>query len=808
MKKIELPVSGMHCASCSSNLEKFLNALPGVKAAVNLVSEMAVVEYDEEKVTAGQIIGEIGKAGYSVPAEAVTFPVSGMHCASCVLNVERAVNQTAGVVDTTVNLASEQATVRYLPSLVSADRIKQSVVNAGYGIPLQPAAQAQPETAEGYMEEERQRYYRDIRNRFLFALVLVLPVFLGGMRDLMGFLPSWLANPFLMLALATPVQFVSGWPFYWGLLASIRRHSADMNVLVAVGTSAAYFYSLGATFFPGFFTGAGLKAVTYYDSSAVIITLILLGRMLEARAKGRTSQAIKKLMGLGAKTATVIRNGGETEIGVAEIMPGDIVLVRPGQKVPADGVIIEGSTSIDESMVSGESLPVEKVVGSPVTGATVNQQGAFKFRAEKVGRNTMLAQIIKLVEEAQGTKAPIQRLADRVAVVFVPAVLAVAAVTFVAWMVFGNFNLALVNAVSVLIIACPCALGLATPTAIMAGTGRGSELGILIRSGAVLEQARKIDTVVFDKTGTLTQGRLAVTNVVVMPDQSEEDVLAMAAAAEYGSEHPAGKAIVNYSKQRGMQSTGAEEFSALPGAGVKALVLGRKVWLGNNKLMEELGADFSPLAKLEHSLEEEGKALVYISLDGKAAGFIAVSDQPKDSAGEAVLELKRQGLKVVMMTGDRPQVAKTLAGQLGIGEVIAGVLPQDKARQVHNLQQQGRTVAMVGDGINDAPALAQSDLGLAMGRGTDAAMESAGIVLVGEDLRLVPRALRLSRASFRIIKQNLFWAFIYNVIGIPLAAGLLYPFFGIMLNPMIGAAAMAFSSVSVISNSLRLRKWR
>jgi Cu+-exporting ATPase len=808
MKKIELPVAGMHCVSCSASLEKYLNALPSIKAVANLVAEKVVVEYDESKITSGQIVEEIGKSGYLVPTETVVFPVTGMHCASCVLNVENAITRTSGVVDASVNLAGEQAMIRYVPALVSAQQIKDSVVKAGYQVPQQQAGQSGPETGEEYGEKERRRYYLDIRKRFLFALALALPVFLGGMQGMVSFLPTWLANPFLMLVLATPVQFVSGWPFYRGLWGSVRRRSADMNVLVAVGTSAAYFYSLGATFFPGFFTGAGLKAVTYYDSSAVIITLILLGRLLEARAKGRTSQAIKKLMSLGARTASVMKGGQEMEINVQEIMPGDMVLVRPGQKVPADGVIIEGSTTIDESMITGESLPVEKMPGSQVTGATVNQQGAFKFRAERVGRDTMLAQIIKLVEEAQGTKAPIQRLADRVAAVFVPVVLAVAVVTFAAWLLMENFNLALVNAVSVLIIACPCALGLATPTAIMAGTGRGSELGILIRNGAVLEQARKIDTVVFDKTGTLTQGRLTVTNVAVMPDQSEEDVIRMAASAEGGSEHPLGKAVVAYAGQKGLQLPPAEKFSALTGSGIKAVVSKKDVVLGNKRLMDELETDFSPLARLERSLEEEGKALVYISINGRAAGFVALSDLPKDSASGAVNDLKRMGLKVVMLTGDRPQVAKTLAGPLGINEVIAGVLPQDKAREISKLQQQGRIVAMVGDGINDAPALAQADLGLAMGRGTDVAMESAGIVLVGGDLKLVPRAIKLSRSAFRVIKQNLFWAFIYNIIGIPLAAGLLYPFTGTLLNPMIGAAAMAFSSVSVVSNSLRLKRWK
>ncbi|HTY08604.1 MAG TPA: copper-translocating P-type ATPase, partial [Candidatus Edwardsbacteria bacterium] len=609
-------------------------------------------------------------------------------------------------------------------------------------------------------------------------------------------------------ALATPVQFISGWPFYRGLAAAVRRRNADMDTLVAVGTSTAYLYSVAATFLPSLIARAGLAAVTYYDSSAVIVTLILMGRLLEARAKGRTSQAIKRLVGLQARTARVLRDGAELELPVERIVPGDIIVVRPGEKIATDGVVTGGSSSVDESMVTGESVPADKGPGDAVIGATINRTGTFRFRATAVGAGTVLAQIIRLVERAQGSKAPVQRLADRIAAVFVPAVMGVAALTFIVWWAAGGFNLALVNAVAVLIIACPCALGLATPTAIMVGTGRGAERGILIRSGDILERSRRIDAVVFDKTGTLTTGRVAVTNVAVAAGFSEPQLLQAAAAAEAGSEHPVGQAIAAYAAGRGIVNAPATAFQAKPGFGVEAMVEGRRVLVGTRRLLEEGGVDCGELRKLVDRLQHEGKTTVLAAVDGAFAGAIAAADAVKPSAPAAVARLHAAGLQVMMISGDHRAVAEAIGAQLGIDRTMAEVLPQDKAEQVRRLQRQGLVVAMVGDGINDAPALAQADIGIAMGAGTDAAIESADIVLVGEDLGLVADAIRLSRATLRTIRQNLFWAFVYNVIGIPVAAGALYPAFGILLNPMIGAAAMAFSSVSVVSNSLRLRRWK
>jgi len=800
----------MHCASCAAGVEKALRVLPGVsRASVNLATEKAAVEYDPEKLDLSGLKKAVEQAGFQVPTVKASLGVGGMHCASCSANVERAIGQLNGVLEATVNLATEKATVTYLPGVTDLPAIADSIRQAGYQAQPAPAEPASSATsAEESLESRRQAYYGDIRRRFTVALAFAVPVFLGGMGMMLPFVPRWLGNPFLLMALGAPVQFYCGWPFYRGLWASIRRRDPDMDTLVALGTSASYLYSAAATFFPSYLRGAGLEPATYFDSAATIITLILMGRLLEARARGRTSDAIRKLAGLQPRTARVLRGGSEAEVPVEEVVPGDVIVVRPGEKVAADGEVVEGFSAVDESMITGESLPAEKKPGDRVIGSTINHTGSFKFRAARVGRDTVLAQIIRMVEEAQGTKAPVQRLADRVAAVFVPVVLATAALTFAVWLAFGRPNLALLNAVSVLVIACPCALGLATPTAIMAGTGRGAELGILIRSGEVLETARGIDTVVFDKTGTLTSGKLSVTNVVVGDGIDEAELIRLAAASERRSEHPIGRAVVEYAGRLGVGTTEAESFEALAGFGVRAMVEGREVLAGSRRLMEESGASSGRWDKQAERLQTEGKTVVQVAVMGKAAGMMAVADTVRESAAPAVSRLRAMGLSVVMLTGDQASAAASVAGQLGVDRFLAGVLPGEKAAAVRNLQDGGAAVAMVGDGINDAPALAQADIGIAMGRGTDVAIESAGIVVVGGDLGLVPDAIRLSRATLRTIKQNLFWAFFYNTVGIPVAAGALYPLFGILLNPMVAALAMAFSSVSVVANSLGLRRWR
>jgi Cu+-exporting ATPase len=624
-------------------------------------------------------------------------------------------------------------------------------------------------------------------------------------------IPELLKSWYVQLALATPVQFWVGWQFYRGAWAMARHRTTDMNTLIAVGTSAAYLYSVVATFFPQAFRAGGLEPQVYYETAAIIIVLILLGRFLEARAKGQTSEAIRKLISLQAPTAHVVRPDGEVELPVDEVVVGDLLVVRPGEKVPVDGVIQDGRSALDESMLTGESLPAEKGPGDEVIGATLNRTGAFTFKASKVGRDTMLAQIIRLVQEAQGSKAPIQRLADRVAAYFVPAVMMLATVTFLVWLVFGpapSLTYALVTFVAVLIIACPCALGLATPTAIMVGTGRGAEQGVLIKSGEALEIAHRTNTVVLDKTGTLTKGVPSVTDVQALDGFGESEVLRLAASAEWGSEHPLGEAIVRRANERGLALSHPQRFEAVPGRGITAEVDDRQLLVGNPLLLTERGVALDVARESGDGFAREGKTPMYVAVDGRPMGIVAVADTLKPRSAEIVAALRRMGLDVVMLTGDNRVTAGAIAKQLGVEHHLAEVLPEHKADEVKKLQAAGRRVAMVGDGINDAPALAQADLGIAIGAGTDVAIESADIVLIGEDLGGILTALRLSRQTMRTIKQNLFWAFFYNIILIPLAAGALYPFFRILLNPMLAALAMAFSSVSVVTNSLRLRWFR
>jgi Cu+-exporting ATPase len=809
--KVVINVGGMTCAGCAAKVEKALGKLPGVEdAAVNFASEKATIDFRPQETEIENIVQTIEDLGYRARLEKAVYEVEGMTCASCVARVEKALSGVSGVVSADVNLATERATVIFNPEETDFQKMARAVEAAGYGI-------REPEEGEEGRDRERKRREREtklLKAKLIYsaasAAVIMFLSMLGMHVPGLKTIPDRTLFVILFI-LATPVQFWPGLTFYRGAFRAARHGTSDMNTLIAVGTTAAYLYSVVATFFPSFISGTGLELAVYYDASATIIALILLGRFLEARAKGRTSEAMRRLMDLQARTARVIRDGMEIDVAVEEVRVGDLVAVRPGEKVPVDGIVVEGHTSVDESMLTGESLPVEKGPGDEVTGATMNGTGSFRVRVTRVGSDTVLAQIVRLVEEAQGSKAPIQRLADRVASVFVPVVVGIALLTFVVWIAAGpspSFNYALLNFVAVLVIACPCALGLATPTAIMVGTGKGAELGILIKGGEVLEVAGRLNAVVFDKTGTLTWGKPVVTDLVASPGMSEDELLALAASAERGSEHPLAETLVEEARERGIELREALNFQALPGKGVTAEIGGKEIRLGNAAFMSESGADISQLERTAEELAREGKTVVYVFYGGEMYGLAALADTVKPMAAEAVRSLKEMGVEVLMISGDRRLTAEAIARQLGLDRVLAEVLPADKAAEVARLQSEGRVVAMVGDGINDAPALAQADIGIAIGTGTDVALEASDITLISDDLRRVATAIRLSRRTLRTIKQNLFWAFIYNVIGIPLAAGVLYPLWGVLLNPVYAAAAMAFSSVSVISNSLRLKRFR
>jgi Cu+-exporting ATPase len=807
-ERLEIPIIGMSCANCARSVERALSDIEGVdEAGVNFASARAGVLFSPRLVNAAALVQAVRRAGYKVASAKVEIAVQGLHCASCVRGVEEALLAVKGVLTAAVNLAVNRATVEYLPNEIRRAEIEATIEAAGYGV-VRASDEGEEEDVEAAL---RDRDWRRLRSRFLFGLAFSAAVLMGSLGHLIPGFPALLGSPLLLWALATPVQFWIGGRFYKGAWSAFRRRTADMNTLVAVGTSAAYGYSVAATAAPALFTRGGLTPDVYFDTSAVIITLILFGRLLEARAKGRTSDAIRRLIGLQPATAHVVRGPGEIEVPVRDVAVGDILVVRPGERIPVDGVVLKGKSAVDESMITGESLPVAKEAGGEVIGATMNKTGSFEFQATRVGRDTALAQIVRLVREAQGSKAPIQRLADRIAGVFVPVVISIAVLTFVLWFDFGPrpaLTMALLNFVAVMIIACPCALGLATPTAIMVGTGKGAESGILIKNGASLETAHKITTVIFDKTGTLTKGTPEATDVVPAEGWTADALLALMAAAERPSEHPLAAAVVEAAGSRGLEIEAAADFMALEGRGVEAVVGGRRVLVGTRALLESRGIDASGLAARGESLAGEGKTPVYAAANGRAAGLLGIADPLKDGAADAVAKLKGLGLEVVMLTGDHRRTAEAVARAAGVDRVRAELLPADKTAAIRALQAEGRRVAMVGDGINDAPALAQADVGIAIGTGTDVAMEAADITLIRGELAGVARAIALSRRTIRTIKQNLFWAFFYNVIGIPVAAGLLYPFFGLLLNPMLASAAMAFSSVSVVSNSLRLRRFR
>ncbi len=752
----------------------------------------------------------------------------GMGCASCANSIEEAIRSVPGVSECHVNFGAEQASVTYDPQRTDLEEIQKAVDAAGYS--AHPLQEQNPIAEEDDTEKAaRLAQSRDLTRKVWVGGIISILLLIGSLPMMTGlslpFIPMWLHNPWLQLVLTAPVQFWCGGSFYINAWKAFKRHAATMDTLVAIGTGAAYAYSLFATGFPGFFTAQGLKPEVYYDASAVIITLILLGRLFENRAKGQTAEAIRQLMGLQARTARIVRNGKEMEVPIAEVLVGDSILVRPGEKIPVDGEVIEGSSTVDEAMVTGESVPVKKQPGDEVIGATINKTGSFKFLATRVGKDTFLAQIVKLVQQAQGSKAPIQRLADQVTGWFVPAVMAAAIATFIIWFnIMGNLTLALITTVGVLIIACPCALGLATPTSIMVGTGKGAENGILIKGAESLELAHKLQTIILDKTGTLTQGKPTVTDFVTVngtANANEMKLLRLAASVEHHSEHPLAEAVVQYAKSQEVRLTEARDFSAIAGSGVQGYVSGQLVQIGTQRWMKELGIETQSLQQHWDKLEYLGKTVIWIAIDGKVQGIMGISDALKPTSANAVRTLQRMGLEVVMLTGDNQRTAEVIAREVGIKRVMAEVRPDQKAAVIQSLQIgqkssiqnpksqiPNRIVAMVGDGINDAPALAQADVGIAIGTGTDVAIAASDITLISGDLQAIVTAIQLSRATMRNIRQNLFFAFIYNVAGIPIAAGILYPFFGWLLSPIIAGGAMAFSSVSVVTNALRLRNFK
>ena len=811
-KTITLAIKGMSCNSCSARIEKKVGGLEGVSSArVNFAAEIATIEYDPKIIQAEQFPKEIQKLGFEVLSTRKAFMVRGMTCASCVTRVENKLFSLSGVLDVKVNLVTEHVSIEYLPCLISFDVMKETLSSVGYQ--LFPAKQ---EESLVFDEENYQLNEQAVlKRKLIFSVVITILLMFLRMEGEGIALP--ISFNLLLFLLATPVQFYCGWQFYRGAWNGILHGYADMNTLISMGTSAAYFYSVVATLIPSSIPIEDEQVVVYFDTSVMIITLILLGRAMESRAKRNTSNAIKKLMQLQPKTAKVEREGKEQEILITELVLEDSIIVRPGEQIPVDGKIYEGSSSIDEAMLTGESLPVDKNEGDDVFAASINKTGFFKMKVTRLGQDSTLKQIIKLVKEAQGSKAPVQKLADKIAGVFVPSVICLAAISFVFWWIFGSsvaeistssFSFALMIFISVLIIACPCALGLATPTAIMVGTGQGAKMGILIKGGEVLERVGKVDTIVFDKTGTLTSGKPRVVDVILAPgiQLDPERLLIFAGSLEKGSEHPLGIAVVAEAQRRGLKLNTPSDFSALPGFGVKGIVAGKSVLLGNKGLMVENQIDISSIDIQLDKSTENGKTPLIVCIDGQVSGFITAMDTIKPQAKGNVLQLKKMGLEVVMLTGDNCKTAQVVAGQLGIEKVVSEVLPSGKVAEIERIRKSGHCVAMVGDGINDAPALASADVGVAMGSGADVAMEASDITLVGSDLKAVVKSIELSKATMSKIRQNLFWAFFYNIVGIPIAAGVLYPVYGILLQPVFAAVAMSLSSVSVVGNSLLLNK--
>ena len=809
MKKVSMKIEGMSCSACANRIERIVNKLDGVeKGAVNFAAETLALEYDESAVELGQVEAAIEKAGFKVKKNIkdYTFKVEGMTCSACANRVERVTQKIEGVELAVVNFATEKLTIKLDADVASYGQVKAAVEKAGFQLV------SEEDTIKG--EEKKHDEASKLLIRFIISLIFAVPLLIISMGHMVGMpLPHLIdpmMNPFnfgiVQLILTLPVV-MAGYKFYQVGIKNLIQLSPNMDSLIAIGTLTAFFYSVFGIY--KITQGDASYAMhLYFESAAVILTLITLGKYLEAVSKGKTSQAIKALMGLAPKTATIERNGRELEVPIEEVVVGDLVLVKPGEKLPVDGEVIEGSTAIDESMLTGESIPVEKTVGSLVIGASINKTGFIKYKATKVGRDTALSQIVKLVEDAQGSKAPIAKMADIISAYFVPIVIGLAILSSVAWLLAGETGVfALSIFISVLVIACPCALGLATPTAIMVGTGKGAEYGVLIKGGEALETTHKLSTLIFDKTGTITEGKPKVTDIVTT-NLSEEQLLIYAASAEKGSEHPLGEAIVRAAIDRGYQLCELQSFNAIPGHGIEVGIQGKQMLLGNKKLMIEKTIDVSSLSETSDQLAYDGKTPMYMAIDGQLAGIIAVADTVKESSKKAIETLHQMGIKVAMITGDNQKTANAIARQVGIDLVLAEVLPADKANEVKKLQETGVKVGMVGDGINDAPALAQADIGIAIGSGTDVAIESADIVLMKSDLMDVSTAIKLSKATIRNIKENLFWAFAYNVLGIPVAMGVLHLFGGPLLNPMIAAAAMSLSSVSVLLNALRLRRFK
>jgi P-type Cu+ transporter len=804
---ITLSVGGMTCANCAMTIERTVKKMGGVSdARVNFAAEKAAISFDPKQLPLKEVIAKINGIGFTVPTHKVEFPVTGMTCANCAATIERTLNKkVAGVIKASVNFAGERAVVEYLPDIATIADMVAAITAAGYG------AISPDESLEGEDSEQaaRQAEIKDQTRKFIVGVICTLPLFVLSMGRDFGLTGPWSQAPWvnwLFWALATPVQFYTGWDYYAGGFKSLKNKSANMDVLVAMGSSVAYFYSLGVLLFPL------LGHHVYFETSAVIITLIKLGKMLESRTKGRTGGAIRKLLGLRPKTALIIENDEEREVPLTRVKVGDNVIVRPGERVPVDGIVIAGQSAVDESMLSGEPLPVDKGPGDRLVGGTINSEGLLRFTATAVGKETVLSQIVRLVQEAQGSKAPIQALADKVAAVFVPAIIALAFLVFFLWWgISGEFVPAMIRLVAVLVIACPCALGLATPTAIMAGTGKGAEKGILFKNSQALEMATKLDTIVLDKTGTITSGKPTVIDVIPLGTRcrTDRDLLRLAASVEKGSEHPLGKAIVNDAQSKRIVLSAPAEFKATGGFGVQGKIENHLVRVGKPNWFRELRINIESAEESIRKLQSAGKTVMVVGWENELCGLISVSDVLKPESKEAIGQLHEQKLKVVMLTGDNLETARNIAAQVNITAILAEVRPDEKSLKVKTLQDQGQRVGMVGDGINDAPALAQADVGFAIGTGTDVAIETADVILSSGSLQGVSRAIRLSRATMRTIRQNLFWAFGYNIILIPIAAGLLSPFESLpnmlrQLHPILAALAMACSSISVVSNSLRL----
>ena len=816
METKSLKIEGMTCASCANAVERVTKKLQGVdQASVNFATEKLSISYDEAAVSLEDIQAAVEKAGYKALSDATakTLKIEGMTCASCANAVERVTRKLDGVAESNVNFATEKLSISYDPSLVRVSDIKKAIEKAGYKA-------TEDEIAIDADKEQKEKEMKTLWKKFVIAAIFTVPLLIITMGH-MFFEPAGFRLPEIIDPMMNPLNFgliqlilvlpvmAAGYKFFTVGFKTLIKGSPNMDSLIALGTSAAFLY--------GIFAIVQINAGNidyaydlYFEAAGVIITLILLGKYLESVTKGKTSEAIKKLMGLAPKTAIIVRNGKETEVPIEEVEVGDIIVVKPGEKMPVDGEVVEGMTAVDESMLTGESMPVEKTIGDKIIGASINKNGSIKYKATRVGKDTALAQIIKLVEDAQGSKAPIAKMADIISGYFVPIVIGLAIVSSASWYWFGGETgvFALTIFISVLVIACPCALGLATPTAIMVGTGKGAEYGVLIKSGVALETAHKVKTIVFDKTGTITEGKPKVTDIVVTDIINENDLLQLAASAEKGSEHPLGEAIVKDAEEKALEFKKVDFFKAIPGHGIEVKIDGQDILLGNRKLMVESDISLQDMEDTSHKLAGEGKTPMYISIDGKLAGIIAVADTVKENSKLAIAQLHKMGIEVAMITGDNERTAQAIAKQVGIDRVLAEVLPQDKANEVKKLQAEGKKVAMVGDGINDAPALAQADIGIAIGSGTDVAMESADIVLMRSDLMDVPTAIQLSKNTITNIKQNLFWAFAYNTMGIPVAMGILYMFGGPLLNPIIAAAAMSFSSVSVLLNALRLKGFK